>query len=76
MINANQIKADIPVVCLAGGQVALVDHMEGKDQIKLKRDKSGNHHFIPLSWVTSVDDKVHLDRPGDSVKKEWTTEAV
>ena len=73
MINSQEIKPDMPVVCSEDGQFAVVDHMEGKD-IKLKRDKSGKHHFIPLSSVTEVDEKVHIDRPGDEAMKEWRTE--
>jgi len=73
MINAQQIKPEMPVVCSEDGQFAVVDHMDGSDTIKLKRDKSGEHHFIPVSWVTRVDDKVHVDRPGDQAMKEWQT---
>jgi hypothetical protein len=24
-----------------------------------------------VSWVTSVDDKVHIDRPGQQAMEEW-----
>ena len=72
--NIQKIKADMPVVCSQNGQFAVVDHLEGKDMIKLKRDDKGMHHFIPTSWVTSVDGKVHVDRPGDQAMKEWKTE--
>lgn len=74
MINAQEIKPDMPVVCSEDGQFAVVDHIEGNNMIKLKRDDSGKHHFIPTSWVTKVDDKVHVDRPGDEAMKEWRTE--
>ncbi len=74
-MNSFQIKADLPVECSDHGVFAHVDHMEGKDLIKLKKDKSGQHHFIPLSWVSKVDDKVHIDRPGEQAMKEWTTTA-
>ena len=74
MINAQQIKPDMPVVCSQNGQFAVVDHMDGQTSIKLKRDKDGKHHFIPLKWVTQVDDKVHVDRPGDQAMNEWRTE--
>jgi len=74
MINAQQIKPDMPVVCSLDGQFAIVDHMEGNNNIKLKKDKTGKHHFIPLSWVTTVDEKVHVDRPGEQAMKEWRTE--
>ena len=67
------IKPDMPVVCSENGQFASVDHLEGTTQIKLKKDKNGVHHYIPLSWVASVDEKVHVDRPGDQAMQEWTT---
>lgn len=67
------IKPHMPVVCSNNGQFAVVDHIEGRDFIKLAKDASGQHHYIPLIWVTSVDDKVHVDRPGDQAMQEWTT---
>jgi hypothetical protein len=73
MINAQEIQPGMPVVCSKNGQFAEVDHMEGKDQIKLKRDDEGKHHLIPLSWVISVDDKVHVDRTGDEAMQDWKT---
>lgn len=74
MVNAKEIKPHTPVVCSNNGQFAEVDHIEGTHSIKLKRDDNGQHHYIPLRWVTSVDDKVHVDRPGDQVMREWFTE--
>lgn len=47
--------------------------MEGNDTIKLKNDASGQHHYIPVSWVKAVDDKIHVDRPGEQAMREWTT---
>ena len=74
MINTSSIKPDMPVVCSDDGQFAEVDHLEGEDTIKLKRDKAGQHHYIPLSWVVSTDDgKVKVDRPGDEAMQEWST---
>ena len=70
------IKPHMPVVCSNNGQFAVVDHLEGKDFIKLAKDASGQHHYIPLTWVTSVDDKVHVDRPGDQAMKDWSTTAA
>ncbi len=65
MIDIAQIQPHMAVVCSNERQFAVVDHMEGTNAIKLAKDRSGRHHYIPLSWVTSVDDKVHVDRPGD-----------
>lgn len=70
------IKPHMPVVCSNDGQFAVVDHIEGLDLIKLAKDKNGQHHYIPLTWVTSVDDKVHVDRPGDQAMREWSTSPV
>ncbi|HEY7986029.1 MAG TPA: DUF2171 domain-containing protein [Methylophilaceae bacterium] len=74
MINTSGIKPDMPVVCSQGGQFAVVDHVEGMDFIKLKKDEVGIHHYIPVSWVTSINDgKVHVDRPGEQAMREWAT---
>ena len=67
------IKPHMAVVCSENGQFATVDHLEGTDQIKLAKDQSGQHHYIPLAWVTAVDDKVHIDRTGDQAMKEWSS---
>lgn len=73
-VDTQKIKAHMPVVCSKNGEFAKVDHLDGQ-QLKLAKDSAGKHHFIPLSWVTSVDDKVHIDRTGDQAMKEWKTEA-
>lgn len=70
-----RIKDHMPVVCSEGGQFATVDHLDAGNTIKLTKDDQGQHHWIPQSWVTSVDDKVHVDRPGDQAMTEWSTEA-
>ena len=67
------IKPHMAVVCSENGQFATVDHVEGRDTIKLAKDASGQHHYIPLTWVSSVDDKVHVDRPGKQAMREWST---
>lgn len=77
MIARNQIKPDMPVVCSNDGQFAVVDHMVGPNTIKLNKDKSGQHHYIPLSWVTSTENnKVKVDRPGEQAMQDWSTIAT
>lgn len=71
MQSIDQIKEHMPVVCSEGGQFATVDHMDGANFIKLTKDESGNHHWIPTEWVTNVDSHVHVDRPGDQAMSEW-----
>ena len=73
-VSMTQIKPHMPVVCSENGQFAEVDHIEGTNAIKLKKDSQGQHHYIPLSWVTRVDDKVHIDRPGKQAMREWSTQ--
>ncbi len=74
-IVAKQTVEHMPVVCSAGGQFATVDHLDTGDTIKLTRDEQGQHHWIPLSWVSRVDEHIHIDRPGDQAMREWMTVA-
>lgn len=71
----SQIQDHMPVVCSNGGQFATVDHLDAGNTIKLIRDDQGNHHWIPLDWVTRVDEHVHVDRPGDQAMRDWSTSA-
>lgn len=77
MLKIGSIRPHMPVVCSEGGQFAEVDHMSSDNRtIKLSRDDSGKHHYIPVAWVTKIDDKVHIDRPGDQAMREWSSEAA
>jgi hypothetical protein len=71
-MNTTQIREHMPVVCSNERQFGTVDKVEG-DTLKLTKDQSGQHHWIPAKWVTRVDDKVHVDRPGDQAMREWMT---
>jgi hypothetical protein len=72
-MNITQILPEMPVVCSMGGQFATVDHLEGKNSIKLKKDDHGQHHYIPVGWVTGVENgKVVVDRPGEEAMEDWT----
>ena len=74
MINPEQIKPGMPVVCSQNDQFATVDHMELTNTIKLKKDETGRHHYIPITWVSSIESgKVKIDRPGDQAMQEWST---
>jgi len=77
MLKIGSIKPHMPVVCSEGGEFAVVDHMSSDNRtLKLAKDKSGEHHYIPVSWVTKVDDAVHIDRPGQQAMREWSSEAA
>jgi hypothetical protein len=77
MVNASQIKEHVEVVGSDGKHVGTVDHMEGTDKIKLTKtdkDAGGEHHYIPLAWVSSVDgDRVRLDKPAAEAERSWRT---
>jgi hypothetical protein len=72
MTNADLIKPHAPVLGADGRQIGVVDHLEGTDLIKLARDAEGVHHYIPVTWVSSVDDRVHLDRSAEQAVTEWS----
>lgn len=69
-MDATKIREHMPVVCSNEQQFGQVDRVEG-NSIKLTKDQSGQHHWIPMQWVKNVDDKVHVDRPGQQAMKEW-----
>lgn len=72
-LSENQIKPEMPVICSQGGQFATVDHLEGNKSIKLNKDDKGQHHYIPTSWVKSIEDgSVIVDRPGKEAMNQWS----
>jgi hypothetical protein len=72
-VDTDQIKEQMAVIDSNSMEFAKVDHLDPGNTIKLTKDDDGNHHWIPLAWVTRVDDCVHLDRPGDQAMQEWST---
>jgi len=71
-VDTSMIKEHMPIVCSEGVEFGTVDHLDG-NSIKVTKDEQGQHHWIPLSWVTRVDDHVHIDRPGKQAMQEWFT---
>ncbi|MEX0590035.1 MAG: DUF2171 domain-containing protein [Xanthobacteraceae bacterium] len=74
-VNSSQIRPHMPVVCSNGVQFGTVDHLDAGDTVKLTKDDKGQHHWIPMSWVTRVDEHVHVDRPGKQAMQEWSSTA-
>lgn len=76
MVDVSQIKEHANVVGSDGAHVGTVDGVEA-GEIKLTKsdaEAGGLHHYIPVDFVQSIDgDIVHLDRPADEVKREWST---
>lgn len=73
MIDLEAIKPHMGVVCSEGNQFAVVDHLEGRDFVKLVKDAAGQHHYIPTAWVSSVDQAVRIDRSTERARREWMT---
>jgi len=71
-IASELIKEYMPVVGADLEQIGVVHHLQGKDAIQLALDSDGKHHFIPLTWVSAVDDKVHLDRSSRDAIQAWS----
>lgn len=71
MIEARQVREHMEVVGSDNDHLGKVDEVIGQD-IKLTKSMAvGPHHLIPLSWVSRVDDKVHLTLTTEEAKKGW-----
>lgn len=71
MIEARQVREHMEVVGSDNDHLGKVDEVIGRD-IKLTKSMAvGPHHLIPLSWVSRVDDKVHLTMTTEEAKKGW-----
>jgi hypothetical protein len=70
--SAGTIREHMPVEASCGTRVGTVDHVEA-DTIRLTRHDSpdGMHHRIPCSWVSRVDDRVHLNKDHKEVQAQW-----
>ncbi|HSH72553.1 MAG TPA: DUF2171 domain-containing protein [Methylophilaceae bacterium] len=73
MINAEEIKNDMVVLSNQAEQFAVVDHLDGRDTIKLKKDSQGNHHYIPLSWIiSSGDGQLKVNKTVEQAMQDWS----
>jgi hypothetical protein len=86
MMNGDSIKPDLMVHARGLGgmkgaasvHIGTVDHMDGEQWIKLKRQdaQDSKHHWIPLDWVERADDRaVYLSKTADEVKKGMKNES-
>ena len=68
------IRDDMAVVGSDGGHVGTVDHLDGS-KIKLKKNDTvsgGQHHFVPMDWIKSVEGKVMLQIPAAEAMNRWS----
>jgi hypothetical protein len=75
-MHHDNIKEHMEVLGSDGAFVGTVDRVQGAE-IKLTKgsDASGQHHFIPLDWVSNVDSKIHLSKNGRDAKTQWRAAA-
>lgn len=76
MINASDIREHMEVVGADGRHVGRVDQVKGMqiELAKLDLETKARHRLIPLSWVESIDDKVHLSLNQEDAERRWATE--
>lgn len=78
MVNTSNIREHMEVFGSCGNRLGTVDHVQG-NSIKLTKNDpqaGGQHHFIPVDWVQSVDSAVRLNKDCGQAKREWRTDAV
>ncbi len=74
MAVKDKISEHMEVLGSDGKHVGTVDHLDGMSQIKLTKNDpaaQGTHHFIPVSWVDHVDEKVHLTKSSTEAMEQW-----
>ena len=85
-MNVSEIRENLMVRARSeGGQanaqgehIGTVDHLDKGNMIKLNRrdSRDGKHHWIPVEWVESVDDKaVYLKKSKLEIMRGWKSEA-
>lgn len=72
IMDTSKITEHMSIVGSDHTDVGTVDHLDEQDMVKITKDDSGKHHWIPVAWVARVDEHVHLDRPGAQAKEEWS----
>ena len=76
-MNAQAIREHMPVIASCGRRIGTVDRVE-ETSIKLTRSAPaahGEHRYIPLEWVESVDDTVRLNKDCEDAMKMWRPNA-
>ena len=74
MIQAQQIKEHLEVCGSDGVHVGTVDCTKNSNEIVLTKSdpkSGGKHHVIPLDWVDTIDEKVHLKKFAKEAMAQW-----
>lgn len=64
------------VVGSDGQHIGKVDKVHGERILLTRSDPNagGHHHSIPLSWIETVDEKVHVSKTADQAIAHWRDE--
>jgi hypothetical protein len=71
--NSTAIREHLQVLGSDGQHIGTVDTVEGS-MIKLTKNDpqaQGQHHYIPLEWVATVDQHVHLNIASQQAMQQW-----
>jgi hypothetical protein len=73
MVDTAKIKEHMEVLGSDGQHVGTVDKLEGQRMKLTKSDSAapGEHRYIHVDSVASVDDVVRLNRTAAQAKDEW-----
>lgn len=72
----HQVQEHMKVLGSDGEEIGTVDHLEG-DRIKLTRDGSGQHHYVPGESIASVAaGTVRLSMPAAQARRAWQAEGL
>lgn len=78
MADTQNIKEHMEVVGSDGQHVGTVDALDGQ-RIKLTKTdpaSNGEHHYIHVDSIASVNERVTLNRTAAEAKDEWGVESV
>ena len=75
-VEIESIRDHMDVIASCGKKVGVVDHLEA-GTIKLTRNDSPDnlHHYLPASWVSKVDSRVHLNKNSREAELGWKASA-
>jgi hypothetical protein len=75
-VEMESIRDHMDVIASCGKKVGVVDHLEA-GTIKLTRNDSPDnlHHYLPASWVSKVDSRVHLNKNSSETELGWKASA-
>ena len=70
------IEGHMDVLASCGKKIGVVDGVE-ENALKLTRQDSPDslHHYVPISWISRVDDRVHLIKNSEETVEGWQSSA-